>query len=108
MAVMNVTRLPDFGYKGLETPLEDPMDTRFLAKPYAGTDLEQIRSELLPSLAGLNAYPDAAILSAMQERYWADKAKPAAADTGAKTSGQVDSAMLEAHNSHHGGGAKGM
>jgi hypothetical protein len=66
--------------------------------------LNEVKSVLLPFFASLNAYPDVASLNSLEEKYWADKAKPSAAGTGPKTSGQVDSGALEAHNSHHGGG----
>lgn len=85
MGVFNVTRLQNFGYKELEARLEDPMDTRFRAKPYTGTNLEEIKLKTLPYLASLNAYPDPAALSEVEDRYWSTRTPPAASDTGPLT-----------------------
>jgi hypothetical protein len=82
MGVFNVTRLQDFGYKELEARLEDPMDSRFRAKPYTGTNLEEIKLKTLPNFASLGAYPDPAMLSEVEDRYWSNKAPPGATDTG--------------------------
>ncbi|KAF2434479.1 Cupredoxin [Tothia fuscella] len=85
MGIFNVTRLQDLGYKELEARLEDPMDARFRAKAYTGTNIEVIRSEILPSFASLGAYPDGAALSEMEDRYWSTRTPPTAADTGMLT-----------------------
>jgi hypothetical protein len=109
MAVFNVTRLPDFGYNDLEEQLEDPMDIRFRPRLFVGTNLENVKLELLPSFARLNAYPDPVSLKSMEEKYWADRSDPLKNDSGAKASGEIDPGMLDAHNSHHGGsGTKGI
>ncbi|KAF8539880.1 Cupredoxin [Trichophaea hybrida] len=58
MAAFNITELKNFGYGNLTDGLEDPMDERFRAKKYSSTDIRQIRTEVLPYFASLNAYPD--------------------------------------------------
>lgn len=81
MAVLNVTRLADLGYSDLETKLEDPMDPRFRAKKYTGTDLEEIKFKTLPFFASLKAYPDVTALSAAEDKYWSGRTPPSGAET---------------------------
>jgi bilirubin oxidase len=57
MAVFNVTRLPDWGYPE-NLSLMDPMEPRFRAKDYRGTDIRALRDEVLPTFAKLRAYGD--------------------------------------------------
>jgi hypothetical protein len=109
MSVFNVTKLVDLGYKGLDTMLEDPMDTRFRAKPYTATDISEIKSKLLPFFAGLNAYPDPAALSEVEDRYWSTRTPPSgdvtgpAVKGGGMMSGMMGGAMGGDMASHHGG-----
>jgi len=91
MAVMNITRLPDLGYSDLDTRLEDPMDKRFRAQRYTGTDLENIKSTVLPQFAKLKAYPNPQALADLEEKYWVGKELP-------------NNAANPSHTSHHGGG----
>ncbi|KAF1988077.1 Cupredoxin, partial [Aulographum hederae CBS 113979] len=56
MGAFNVTALPDFGYDEATTALEDPMDEKFRAKKYEGTDLERVSTEVLPAFRALGAY----------------------------------------------------
>lgn len=44
----------NFSYDNVTSQFEDPMDPRFHAEPYTGTDLTQVREELLPALVALN------------------------------------------------------
>jgi bilirubin oxidase len=73
MAVMNVTRLRDLGYGLEDTRLEEPMDQRFRARRYAGTDIEEIKTRVLPAFAKLGAYPDGEKLAALEEHYWSGR-----------------------------------
>ncbi|KAL7271847.1 hypothetical protein RUND412_005363 [Rhizina undulata] len=72
MATFNVSALSDFGYPE-KTHFEDPMEARFLAKPYTGTDLASVQNELLAFYADLDAYRNVpGVLSAL-DQYWATK-----------------------------------
>ncbi|KAF2400857.1 Cupredoxin [Trichodelitschia bisporula] len=73
MAAFNVTRLADMGYSELEARLEDPMDARFRSKAYTGTNLDEVRTKVLPMFAGLKAYPDIRALEKLEDKYWAAK-----------------------------------
>jgi bilirubin oxidase len=70
MATMNVTLLQGLGYGLEDTRLEDPVDQRFRARRYAGTDIEDVKSRVLPAFANLGAYPDGEKLAALEENYW--------------------------------------
>jgi hypothetical protein len=102
MAVMNISRLPDLGYSGLDTRLEDPMDKRFRAQKYTFTDLENIKSIVLPGFAKLKAYPDPLALAELEEKYWASKELPHANQTSAQVDGAMDPRAMGMHNSMHG------
>jgi hypothetical protein len=82
MSVFNVTRLADLGYNGLDTRLEDPMDARFQAKAYTGTDINEIKSKTLPYFLSLNAYPDGPALAEIEDRYWSSRTPPSGDKTG--------------------------
>ena len=84
MAVMNVTRLHDLGYDVLDTRLEDPMDQRFRPKRFSGTDIENVKTRVLPGFAKLRAYPGPEILAAMEDQYWSGRNAPWADKTGAQ------------------------
>ncbi|KAE9962758.1 hypothetical protein BLS_010059 [Venturia inaequalis] len=87
MGIFNITRLADLGYKDLETALEDPLDPRFRAKKYTGTNLDEIRSKTLPFFASLNAYPDPAKLAEAEDRYWSTRMPPSGNLTGPAVKG---------------------
>jgi bilirubin oxidase len=55
MAAFNVSVLEDFGYPET-TRFIDPMEERWRAKSYAGTDLTTIKDETLPFFSSLDAY----------------------------------------------------
>ncbi|KAF8533373.1 Cupredoxin [Trichophaea hybrida] len=55
MGAFNVTALKDFGYPET-TRFIDPMEQRWRAKSYQGTDLNRIRTETLPFFSSLDAY----------------------------------------------------
>lgn len=55
MAAFNVTTLANFGYPSTER-FVDPMEQRWRAKEYSGTNLQQVQSELLPFFSSLDAY----------------------------------------------------
>lgn len=55
MAAFNLSKITDLGYPET-TNFDDPMDPRFRAKPYTGTDLAQVESELLPWFSSLDSY----------------------------------------------------
>lgn len=95
MGMFNVTRLADLGYKDLETALEDPMDSRFRAKKYTGTNLDEIKSKILPFFASLNAYPDPAKLAEVEDGYWSTRTPPSGDLTGpaVKGSGMMGKGM---------------
>lgn len=60
MAAFNVFQVDLSTFDYLEKIFfNDPMACLFLAKPYTGTDLSQIRDVLLPYFQKLDAYPDA-------------------------------------------------
>jgi hypothetical protein len=108
MSVFNVTRLADLGYGGLDMMLEDPMDTRFRAKAYTKTDMNEIKSKTLPFFASLNAYPDPAALSEVEDRYWSTRTPPSGDMTGPAVKGGGMSGMMGGMMggnmaSHHGG-----
>src|SRR5690554_2696986 len=75
MVAFNVSALKDFGYDNVTSQLEDPVDPRFRAKPYAGTNLAEVREVLLPGFAKLNAYPNVAKLEKMLDEYWETKTR---------------------------------
>jgi hypothetical protein len=102
MAVMNITRLPDLGYSDLDTRLEDPMDKRFRAQRYTGTDLENIKSTVLPQFAKLKAYPNPQALADLEEKYWVGKELPNANQTSSQVDGGMDSRAMSMHTSMHG------
>jgi hypothetical protein len=111
MAVMNVTRLKDFGYSELDARLEDPMDKRFAPKKYTYTNIQDIREHLLPGFAKLNAYPDPVKMAKTIEQYWGAREKPTAAETSENTTPNTDPEKLSVHESHHpkaGGSMPGM
>jgi len=94
MGIFNVTKLADLGYKDLETGLEDPMDPRFRAKPYAGTNLDEIKRNTLPFFASLNAYPDPATLREVEDRYWSTRTPPSRDLTGPPTKASGAGGMM--------------
>lgn len=102
MAVMNVTRLKDFGYGELDARLEDPMDKRFAPRLYTGTNLDDVRNDVLPAFAKLNAYPDPVRMSALIDKYWGTKKPPAPSETDANVTPNTDPQKSAAHDSHHG------
>jgi hypothetical protein len=102
MAVMNVTKLQDLKYSELDTALEDPMDARFKARLYSGTDLEDIKTKVLPGFAALKAYPSPQKLNEAVDKYWSQRDGPGDKDTGAVVSGEKDPEFMAFHNSHHG------
>jgi bilirubin oxidase len=106
MAVMNVTRLKDFGYSELDAKLEDPMDKRFAPKAYTGTNLEDIKNNILPGFAKLNAYPDPKKMAATIDKYWGSRS-PNATETSENVTPNTDPDKTAVHESHHGkaGGA---
>lgn len=48
---------------------------RFRAKPFTGTDLNDIVTNVLPTFASLNAYPDGLKVEAALEQYHAANGK---------------------------------
>jgi hypothetical protein len=111
MAVMNVTRLKDFGYSELDSRLEDPMDKRFAPKTYTNTNIQDIKENILPGFAKLNAYPDPVKMAKTIDQYWGAREKPSAAETSENTTPNTDPEKLSVHESHHpkaGGGMPGM
>jgi len=107
MAVMNVTKLKDFGYSDLDTELEDPMDSRFRAKRYSGTDLNDIKSNVLPAFSKLGAYPDPVKLAELESKYWNSNRNARRADGPAMPSmpsTMTDEERQKLHESHHGKG----
>lgn len=70
MAAFNITSLENFGYGNVTGGLEDPMDPRFSAKSFEGTDIEQIQSVVLPYYSSLNAYPEPQQLLQHIDDYW--------------------------------------
>ncbi|KAI5820067.1 oxidase cueO precursor [Pyronema omphalodes] len=73
MAAFNVTALADFGYPET-TRFIDPMEERWRAKPYTGTDLNFIRRTLLPFYSSLDAYASLFKIDAALREYWAARA----------------------------------
>lgn len=55
MMNFNVTALPGFGYKE-KTRFLNPMESKFRAVPYKGTDIKKILAETLPNFIALEAY----------------------------------------------------
>lgn len=70
MLDFNVTALPGFGYKEKSRFL-DPMDTRFRAQTYHGTNLKTVVQQTLPGFAALEAYTDIDRLEAAIDNYHA-------------------------------------
>jgi hypothetical protein len=109
MAVMNISRLADLGYSGLDSRLEDPMDKRFRPQKYMSTNLEEVKSKVLPGFAALKAYPDPVALAEMEEKYWAGKELPKPDQTSAQVAGGIDPKNMDMMNSMHGSnGMSGM
>ncbi|KAI5791529.1 Cupredoxin [Pyronema domesticum] len=84
MAAFNVTALADFGYPET-TRFIDPMEERWRAKPYTGTDLASIRSTLLPFYSSLDAYASVDKIDAALKEYWATKVAKRAVDDAPST-----------------------
>ena len=72
MAAMNVTDvdLSEFGYSD-NVSLQDPLAPIFRAKTYTGTDLNQVRNQLIPFFLNFNAYPNPVAVSAALSSFWA-------------------------------------
>lgn len=87
MGIFNITKLADLGYRDLDSGLEDPMESRFRAKLYVGTNLEEIKSKTLPFFASLNAYPDPGKLDEVEDRYWGTRTPPSGDLTGPPAKG---------------------
>ncbi|XMA14428.1 hypothetical protein WAI453_007219 [Rhynchosporium graminicola] len=86
MAAFNVTQvdLSSLGYP--ETiSFNDPMAPLFRAKPYSGTDLNQIRDFLLPGFQNLNAYPNAQAVEQALDAYYLNPPKSTKAGSAAST-----------------------
>src|SRR4051794_16940033 len=69
MAAFNVTKidLTDFGYPE-RVDFSDPLSILFSAKPYSGTNINEIQDVLLPYFQSLDAYPDAnAVIDALND-----------------------------------------
>lgn len=107
MAVMNVTKLKDLGYKALDTELEDPMDKRFRPQKYAGTNINEIKTKVLPAFAKLKAYPDPTKVEELTAKYWTGKASPSEQESGEKVIPNTDPDKMAVHNAHHGSGGMG-
>lgn len=106
---MNISRLTDLGYSGLDSRLENPMDTRFRPQKYSRTNLDEIKSNLLPAFAALKAYPDPVALAELEEKYWAGRELPKADQTSEQVTGEMDPRNKEMMNSMHGSnGMAGM
>jgi bilirubin oxidase len=103
MGIFNITRLQDFGYSDLDAKLEDPMDTRFNAKPWNGTDLDQVKREVLPFFSSLKAYPDLKRIEELEEKYWGSHEVPKEETKGAASSGG-----MSGMGGMHGSGGSGM
>ncbi|KAK3059271.1 hypothetical protein LTS18_011257 [Coniosporium uncinatum] len=113
MAAFNVSALPGLDYPAETVGLEDPMDKRFRARVYEGTDLEQVRREVLPAFARLGAYPDLEGLVEAVDEVWAkggvvnpDAAAPTTTTTTTTSGsggagGMMGGGMM---GGHHGGG----
>jgi len=69
MGAFNVTVLKDFGYPET-TKFIDPMETRWRAKPWSGTNLAQVQTETLPKFASLDAYRNVADIQDALDAYW--------------------------------------
>lgn len=70
MAAFNVTKvdLSELGYP--ETvDFGDPMSELFSAKPFAGTNINQVSDVMLPYFQNLNAYPDAKMIIKALDEY---------------------------------------
>lgn len=79
MAAFNITALADLGYP--LTGLEDPLDPRFRAKGYTGTDLDLVRDTVLPAFAMLGAYPDPQEIERRLEQYYGSQTSTPASST---------------------------
>ncbi|TGZ84437.1 hypothetical protein EX30DRAFT_336970 [Ascodesmis nigricans] len=68
MAAFNLTKITDLGYPEATT-CDEPLDPRFRAKPYMGTNLKQVKQELLPGFAQLDLYSNKDELVRRLEEY---------------------------------------
>ena len=69
MAAFNVTALTDFGYPS-SAAFANPMEPRWRAKPYTGTNLVTVESETLPFYSSLDAYASADEIEEALEEYY--------------------------------------
>ena len=69
MGAFNVTVLKDFGYPET-TKFIDPMESRWRAKPWTGTDLNAIQTQTLPGFAKLDAYVHVKDIQDALDAYW--------------------------------------
>lgn len=70
MAAIDVTELPNFGYPE-STRFLDPVDPRFEAKPWTGTNLNHVTSVTLPAFSSLDAYASVAAVDAALTSFYA-------------------------------------
>jgi Multicopper oxidase len=106
MAIMNITRLADMGYSGFDLHLEDPLDVRFRPQPFQGTNLEDVKTALLPAFARLKAYPDPIKVRDLEDQYWAKKPLPDQTQSASNVPKNTDPEKQAMHESHHGSGGQ--
>lgn len=68
MGAFNVTVLENFGYSET-TKFIDPMETRWRAKPYTGSNMAEIASTTLPFFSSLDAYASVAQVEAALDAF---------------------------------------
>lgn len=69
MGAFNVTVLKDFGYPET-TKFIDPMEARWRAKPWKGTNLEEVRTKTLKEFSALDAYHSVHDVQDALDAYW--------------------------------------
>lgn len=70
MGAFNVTVLQGFNYPET-TKFIDPLEERWRAKPFSGTDLQQVQSTTLPFFSSLAAYSNVKEIEAALDAFHA-------------------------------------
>lgn len=72
MGAFNVTGIDVAGLEG-ETHFIDPMEGRWRSKPYTGTNLAEIRTNVLPEFSSQDAYADVKKVTALLNEHYGFK-----------------------------------
>jgi hypothetical protein len=78
------------------------MDPRFRPQKFTATNLEDVKLNLLPAFAKLNAYPDPHEVREMEDKYWEARPLPDKSLSGESVPKNTDPGKMAMHNEMHG------